>query len=356
LKKKEDRKNWLVEKSNPLLSLAQSDFTLSEFKIIDAFLSRINSHDDSVRSVIFEKGELEELLGVTRILNDDLKDRLKNLFKTVYIKDDRKKDGFKLVTLFEKAEAYPDEDGLWKVELKTTDSAQEYIFNIDNIGYLAYTLRSIVNLKSRHSYVLYLYLLQNRFRKSWTVDLEQLKIMLKVDDSDAYKQYYRFNDLVLKKCKQELEERTDVRFDYEPVKTGRTVSGIQFTLTEDFFPKLDQAPQQPKKEISDPFIAQVQTVLVGPFNFTSEEIASIAEETKKLPVEESEKMTVLKKIFGQVLVYNSRKPVKAPYRYLLSSLSSYKPPVAKPKSTVDSEKYKEHAFETMRRALEEDKE
>ena len=79
--------NFLVQKSNPLQSLSETKMTLAEFKILDAYLSKINSHNPEERCVTFDKGELESLLGVTQIKNKDLSDRIDNLFKVVTIRD-----------------------------------------------------------------------------------------------------------------------------------------------------------------------------------------------------------------------------------------------------------------------------
>ena len=103
------------------------------------------------------------------------------------------------------------------------------MFNIDNIGYLRYRLKNVINLTSRYSYVLFLYLLDNRFRKSWSVDLADLKALLNCK-ADAYKQYYRFNDLILKKCHKEICEKTDLCFSYKPIKRGRSISTVEFTV------------------------------------------------------------------------------------------------------------------------------
>ena len=72
-----------VQKSNPLQSLAKTDLTLPELKLLDVYLARIDSHDPEKRTVIIEKGELERVLCVTRILKDDLNKRLRNLFQIV---------------------------------------------------------------------------------------------------------------------------------------------------------------------------------------------------------------------------------------------------------------------------------
>lgn len=218
-----------IQKARPLQSLSETDLSLPEFKILDAYLARINSHDPDKRTVKLEKGELEKSLGVSEIKKDDLNKRLRHLFQVIEVKDETKKKGFKLINLFEEADAEQDDDGLWQITLTCTPSAREYVFNIDNIGYLRYRLKNVISLTSRYSYVLFLYLLDNRFRKTWRIPLSELKKLLGCT-ADAYKQYYRFNDLVLKKCYKELTEKTDIRFNYQPIKRSRTVSEIEFTI------------------------------------------------------------------------------------------------------------------------------
>ena len=122
-----DDDKLVVQKSNPLQSLSETAMSLTEFKILDAYLSRIDSHDEEKRYVRFEKGELEKILGVTKINQTDLKKRLKNLFQVLTIQDANKPDGFTVIALFEKAEAKQDENGLWQVNLACTSSALEYI-------------------------------------------------------------------------------------------------------------------------------------------------------------------------------------------------------------------------------------
>lgn len=221
--------NAEIQKARPLQSLSETDLTLSEFKILDAYLARINSHDPDKRTVQLEKGELEKVLGVSEIKQDDLNKRLRHLFQVIEVKDESKRKGFKLINLFEEAEAEQDKDGLWQITLTCTPSAREYVFNIDNVGYLRYRLKNVINLTSRYSYVLFLYLLDNRFRKSWCIDLADLKALLTCN-ADRYKQFKFFNAEILKKCHRELCEKTDINFDYKPIKRGRSVSAVEFTV------------------------------------------------------------------------------------------------------------------------------
>ena len=228
-----DESKLIVQKSNPLKSLSETGMSLAEFKILDAYLSKIDSHDEEKRFVRFEKGELEKILGVSRILKDDLDARLEGLFRVVTIRDHHKDKGFTKIALFEKAEAKQDDDGLWQVDLACTPSAMEYIFNIDVMGYLPYMLKNIIELTSRYSYVLYLYLESRRkskFSKSWTIPLDDLKANLRCT-ADTYKEYKRFNDMILKKCHKEINEKTNLRYSYEPIRgKGRKITAIRFTI------------------------------------------------------------------------------------------------------------------------------
>ena len=52
----QDMDNLLVQKSNPLQTLSQTNLTLPEFKILDAYLSRIDSRKPEARLVQFERG------------------------------------------------------------------------------------------------------------------------------------------------------------------------------------------------------------------------------------------------------------------------------------------------------------
>lgn len=221
----------VVQKSQPLFALWQSDLTLSEFKILDTYLSRIDSHKPDKRQIVLEKGEIEESLGVQKINNPDLKARLKHLMgNVVEVPDKDTKKGFRLVTLFEEAEAEQDENGLWQVKLECTQKAMKYFFNIEDLGYLRYKLRCITSLTSRYSYIMFIYLEANRFRKSWEVDLEELKRILACENEETYKEFKHFNNLLLKKTQKELHEKTECRYTYTSIKRGRTVVAVRFTL------------------------------------------------------------------------------------------------------------------------------
>ncbi len=276
----------IIQKSLPLYSLWQSDLTLAEFKILDTFLSRIDSRHPERRSVIFKKGELENLLGVKRIRTEELDNRIAHLCTSVRVEDKNATRGFARVSLFAKAVAEPDEDGLWTVELKATSEAMEYIFNVEAIGYLRYKLKSIIGLQSRYSYVLFLYLEAHRnMGLRWDVPLSELKQILSCDSEESYNEFKIFNNRVLKRCQTEIHEKTPCRFSYEPIRRGRKVASIRFVL-EPMSELPDQLMLESFKKTDD---RDLYEDALAPLSLTVEQIAEVKEllvliPAQKLPV------------------------------------------------------------------------
>lgn len=245
-----DTDKLTVQKSLPLFALWRSDLTLAEFKMLDTYLSRIDSHKPERRTVTFEKGELEEKLGVKKINNTDLKNRLKHLMgNVVEVPDSSMKRGFKLVTLFEEAEAEQDDNGLWRVKLECTAKAMKYFFNVDNLGYLRYKLRCITSLTSRYTYIMFCYIEANRYRKTWEVSLDELKKVLGCDQEELYKEFKFFNQKILKRVQSEMDEKTECRYSYTPVKKGRSVVAVRFTVAT--LPALEVKEPDPQMDLEE---------------------------------------------------------------------------------------------------------
>lgn len=262
-----------VQKSQPLLSLWQSNLTLGEFKILDTYLARINSHTPEKRSVTFHRGELESLLGVKKINIPDLRKRLVHLMQNVV--EISEPDGIRLVTLFEEATADQDEYGTWQIMLECTQKAMKYFFNIDNLGYLRYKLRNIVGLTSRYTYIMFMYLENNRFRKTWDIDLDELKRILGCENVETYKAFKEFNKQILKRVQREMYEKTECRYSYVPIKRGRSVVAIRFTIETQKSAAADPEQITVDQYLQDATGADLWVSALDEFRFTIEQIDGI---------------------------------------------------------------------------------
>lgn len=283
-----DSNKLTVQKSLPLFSLWRSKLTLAEFKILDTYLARINSHSPNERSVRFEKGELEKLLGVQRIREEELDKRLKNLGTPIRIDDSTsKRKKFARICLFEKSLAEQDEDGLWQIELTASQTAMKYFFNIEDLGYLRYKLKLITSLTSRYSYIMFIYLESNRYRKEWEIPLDELKEILNCEKEETYKEFKRFNDLILKKVQKELKEKAECKYSYTPIRKGRKVMSIKFEIEtlpkyiEEIDPNqmtLEQYQESLEKDL------EVYFEPLSGFNFNSEQLAEIQSLLVTVPI------------------------------------------------------------------------
>lgn len=265
-----------VQKSKPLFALWQSELTLTEFKILDAYLGRINSHDDEHRTVKFRKGELEELLGVKQLKTPVLDNRLKHLMTTVRIPDENSKRGFTRISLFEKAYAEQDDYGVWEVELTCTESAKKYIFDVEKITYLRYKLKNIIHIKSRYTYIMFLYLWDNKYQGTWEVSLDELKSILNCENEETYKQFKRFNDLILKKIHKEIHTVTDVHYDYETIKRGRSVVAVRFIYKSKILEEVEESQMTIEQWQADTCM-EVWEETVKDFKFSAEQIKTLRE-------------------------------------------------------------------------------
>lgn len=233
---------YLVQKSLPLFSLWESHLQLPGAKLLDVYLAKINSKDESTREVTFYKKELEEILGRERINASELKPVLNSLMDKYSIAEIANgKKQYVLINLFELCRMEYDENGVTFIRMKCSETAKKYFFNIEALKYRKYDLKEIAPLKSIYTYNMFLILQLYRWNKSVKLTLNKFREMLGVvkskeidpknKDKNAFQEFKRFNDLVLKVVQQELAERINYKFDYEPIKIGNKVVSIRLDLS-----------------------------------------------------------------------------------------------------------------------------
>lgn len=228
----------LIQKSRPLLNLWRSDFEISEFKLLDLYLSKINSDKPENRTLVIEKGKVEEIFGVTRLRKESLFPQLEKL-QTTKVSLSKDANEYNSIILFSQATAKKDEYGEWIISLTCSPEAMKYIFNLKEIGYIKYRLKCITQLSRTSSYILFNYLenyIQSRKQAksqesiSWSIELDELKQMLRCDTVKSYEKYKEFNSKVLKKCHEEINAKTSLKYDYMPYRRSKLVAGITFTV------------------------------------------------------------------------------------------------------------------------------
>lgn len=222
--------NHVIQKSMPLLQeLRHRNLTVFELKLIEVYLSRINSHNPDSRTVIFAKNELKKIFG-TSFRTDILRQSLQHIqnLQVSEIAADGTRTTEKTTNLFDYSELVYDMGGVACIKLECSQRAMQYIFFLEDIGYLRYKLRNVVHLNSKYSYTLFLYLLQHKFQKSWRISIQELIDILK----PPYGNYTEINKAILKPVLAEINEKTSLKYAYYPIKKGRTVFEVEFEIID----------------------------------------------------------------------------------------------------------------------------
>ncbi|HDR7383803.1 TPA: replication initiation protein [Bacillus toyonensis] len=94
--------------------------------------------------------------------------------------------------------------------------------------FTSYRLANVVKLKSTYSIRIYELLKQYEHIKERTISLENLRYYL--DAIDTYPNYANFKQRVLKPSQKELNQKTDISFEFEEIKLGRKVEKIRFII------------------------------------------------------------------------------------------------------------------------------
>ena len=205
-------------------------------KFITTLISSIKRSDEINELYIFKVKDFQEL---TKLKRKDLywavKEALKELLeKPIYIPKGKDKDDNSFLMLNWVASAeYKEGEGL--VEFEISNKLRPYLLEAQK-KFLKYKLENILPLRSSYSIRLYeilkdWYEMNNRYgnKAEKIIKVDELREMLEIPKS------YRFNDVkrfVLNKSKKELEEHTDIIFDFEEIKTGRKVTHLKFIIQD----------------------------------------------------------------------------------------------------------------------------
>ncbi|WP_072060704.1 replication initiation protein [Clostridium novyi] len=217
--------NYLVTKSNFFIMNSSYDLTLEEQKIILTLASMVQPTDEEFKAYTFKVSDFMKLLDIkTKTKYSELPKITKNLMKKVFeIKEDNR-----LIQLAWLSSVIY-EKGSGEVILKFSPDLKPYMLKLNKL-YTSYRLANILSMKSKYSPRIYEILKCNEFKKEKCIEiqLDLLKKLLKTEH--IYPRYNDFKRFILVKAQKELDKLSDIRFEFEEVKTGRKVTSLRFYI------------------------------------------------------------------------------------------------------------------------------
>ena len=213
-------------KQHNAITSGRYDFSACQLDVMFMILASLDESDDERKEYLIRVKDIELITG--RKWNyQQLRESTEDLGGRVFEIETSK--SLKQIWLFSKVEYYTGE-GIFGV--KINPDARQYFFELKN-NFTLLELKSVLGCSSKHAKRLYSLACQWRGTGGHTYSLGEFKEMLGLKDpkGKAKEQYVNIPDFkkkVLDVAKKQINENTDIVFDYELLKIrGRSFDTIK---------------------------------------------------------------------------------------------------------------------------------
>ena len=229
-----ERKNWVVKDNRAIQEVVKRKFELSarEQKVLGYILSKIKQPiNDIVQepsyTLQFEIRQFCKICGIScdsganyKQIEEALDGLADNAF-WLYKPESR----FRFQWIHSPEIKYGG-----TIEVEIPKKTMPYLYDMAE-KFTEYRLYHILVLKSGYSIALYEWFKSYAFQKYVTVDLSDLKNYLGITEG-KYEEYKAFRRGILERCIKEIEEHTDLRVKFRPIRQGRCYKRIEFEISE----------------------------------------------------------------------------------------------------------------------------
>lgn len=213
-------------KQHNTITSGRYDFSACQLDVLFMLLASLDEADELGKEYHIRVKDIELITG--RKWNyQQLKEGTENMMSRVF--DIQKPEGLRQIVLFTDVQYL---DGTGSFYIIINNSARPYFFDLKN-NFTLLELKSVLSCTSKHAKRLYSLACQWRGTGGHTYSIGELKEMLglkdpKGKDKEQYTQIGEFKKSVLDVAKKQINEHTDIVFDYELIKTrGRSFDTIK---------------------------------------------------------------------------------------------------------------------------------
>jgi plasmid replication initiation protein len=119
--------------------------------------------------------------------------------------------------------------GTGMVELEFSPRLKPYMLRLNTV-FTQYKLANILTMKSKYSPRIYEILKCNEFKKQGYIEIEINDFKKLLNTDNVYPRFFDFKRRVIEQAQKELKKMSDISFDFEEIKTGRTVTSLKFYI------------------------------------------------------------------------------------------------------------------------------
>lgn len=244
--------NALVVKHNYLIE-GRYDLTLQEKRLILWLISEIKIDDKALRSYRVSIKELAEFVGIehNKKIYSQMEDVTKRLMQRVV--SVRSENG-KVLELFHWVSYARYDEGSGYAEFRLSDELAPYLLELKK-NFTKLSLRYAISLKSAHAIRIYEILKQYETIGERTITISEIREYCGIKP-EQYKLYADIRIYVITIAQREINSKTDIRFDYEEIKTGRKVTAVRFFISKNDRQTIDEVAD-------DPTLARLLSRMIG---------------------------------------------------------------------------------------------
>ena len=224
--------SFKIERSNKLNQLNPYGLSLTEVRFLAIYQAKINARNSNTRTVIFSLAEFCKIMDIKQLVVTYIKKVADSLIcKPVHLPCEDGSNGFTVIPLFNECEVKQDkETGEWFVKIECHQKVMSYMFEMKK-NYFTYELWNALKLKSVNQIRMYEILKQYEKVGERVESIENLKLMLGIS-KNQYVRYQDFRIKVLEPCQKALEQHTDIKYAFEPIRKSRKIYALKFTITK----------------------------------------------------------------------------------------------------------------------------
>lgn len=226
---------------------------MREQKIILYLISKIEKNDDDLKLYRISVKNFNEMMGLKGSPKySEIREITTELLKKVLeVKQGKTIYSFHWLSLV----AYNEQEGT--IDMRFDPILKPYLLDLKR-DFTKLNLKHILLLKSGNSIRIYELLKQYLSIRERTIKIPDLKLFLGLDEN-GYQMYSDFKRKVIVPAMKEINEKTDINFDFKEIKQGRKVVSLRFFIQSKSIGK--QEVVSVEETLDDPLFHELKMLL-----------------------------------------------------------------------------------------------
>lgn len=217
--------NLVVYKDNYLVE-ASYKLSLIEQRLMLYCISKLNPQEPQQTQTISVEDFIKQFPDVKKNhAYNQIKTAVNSLYeRSIKVKDPKYVEEFRWI----QSKKYFSNEGSAVIEF--SNAVMPYLCQLEK-QFTNYQLRNISGFKRTYSIRLYELLTQYRSLKSRIISVLDLRIALQLDDK--FNEWYELHRKIIKPSIEEINEKSDLKVAYKPLRKGRSIDSIEFFIEVD---------------------------------------------------------------------------------------------------------------------------